>query len=308
MKIAMTGANGLIGRALTRQLVERRHQVDPIPRISKSQASEHLGPWWDPSTGEADLSSTVPFDAVIHLGGEPIAARRWNKTVKERIRDSRIIGTRGIVNAINALPTPPRVFISSSAIGFYGDRGSEPIDEDSLEGSGFLAEVCQQWEEEATKVIGGEDAPRVVTLRTGIVLAPDGGFLSKAGLPFRFGVGGRIGDGEQYLSWIHIDDHVAAVIELLESTRLHGPFNLTGPSPVTYSAFTATMGRVLHRPTVFTIPAGAIELVLGKEMARETALVSQRILPKRLREMDFPFRYHTIDDALTAIYGKSGER
>jgi uncharacterized protein (TIGR01777 family) len=302
MKIAMTGAHGLLGRALTQKLVERGHQIQSVARITLAQAAGRNGPWWDPIAGKADLSSTVPFDAVIHLGGEPIAARRWNRDVKEKIRLSRTIGTQGIVDAINALPTPPKVLISSSAIGFYGDRGSEAVDEDATAGSGFLAEVCKEWEEAATHLSGGADAPRLVTLRTGIVLAPDGGFLAKAGLPFRFGVGGKIGDGEQYVSWIHIDDHVAAVIELLESTDLQGPFNLTGPTPVTYAAFAAAMGRVLHRPTVFTVPKGAIELMLGKEMARETALISQRVLPRRLREADIPFRFHTIDDALGSLF------
>jgi uncharacterized protein (TIGR01777 family) len=235
-------------------------------------------------------------DVVINLAGESLA-QRWTADVKRKILDSRVNGTALLSRTIASLAAKPRVFLSGSAIGIYGSRGDEVLDETSTLGKDFLAQVCKDWEAAAAPAASVE--VRVVLLRTGLVLSKHGGLLQKILPPFRMGIGGRLGDGKQWMSWIARDDYARAIADLLRADALSGPVNLVSPTPVTNELFTHTLGRVLQRPTLLTVPKFAMKLAIG-EMADEMALASQRVRPKRLLESSFQFEHPTLESALRA--------
>jgi uncharacterized protein (TIGR01777 family) len=287
MKIAITGAAGLVGSTLTPLLTGAGHDVLALKRPGH----------WNPENGTIDKSVLEGMDAVIHLAGENIAAGRWTASQKARIRDSRVKGTKLISETLASLDRPPKVMVSASATGYYGDRGSEVLREDSPPGSGFLPEVCRQWEaatDPATRA-----GIRVVHLRTGLVLSSKGGALGKMLFPFKMGVGGRIGSGKQYWSWIAIDDLCAAIAHTLEA-NLHGPVNAVSPTPVTNAEFTKALGRALSRPTIFPLPGFAARIVLG-EMANELLLASARVEPAKLQATRFAFEHKDLESTLKAL-------
>ena len=292
MKIAVTGSTGLVGSALIPLLESAGHEVVRLRRPAQ----------WDPEKGAADPSAFGGVDAVVHLAGENIAGGRWTAARKERILNSRVKGTKLIAETLGNLPKPPQVLVSASAIGYYGDRGSELLREQSPPGTGFLPDVCQQWE--AATDAATRKGIRVVHLRTGIVLSGKGGALRKMLLPFKLGIGGKIGSGEQYWSWISIDDHCAAILHCIQASSLHGPVNSVSPSPVTNLEFTKALGRVLGRPVIFPLPAFAARLVLG-EMSDPLLLASARIEPSKLMASRFIFRHKDPESALRYVLSKT---
>ena len=302
MKILITGASGLVGSALIPVLIAAGHQVTKLVR-SQPRAEAEIQ--WDPMTGVRDLARLEGMDAVIHLAGENIAAGRWTVEQKARIRNSRVQGTQTLCQALTQLALPPKVLISASAMGYYGDRGEEVLHEESSPGRGFLSEICLAWEHATTPA--EKSGMRVVLLRIGIVLSPTGGPLAKMLLPFKLGLGGVVGSGQQYMSWIALDDLIGAISHALTTEALRGPVNCVAPHPVTNREFTKTLGRVLNRPTLFSVPAFALRLVLG-EMADDLLLSGARLEPKRLRETQYQFRYPQLEGALRAVLGKVGGR
>lgn len=297
MKVLVSGSSGLIGSALVPALRQAGHQVVRLVRRRPEPPDEFF---WLPDAGQLDRSALEGVDAVVHLAGETIG-KRWTSSAKERIRASRIEGARLLTEAMREMGTPPRVFVSASAVGYYGDRGSEILDENEAPGRGFLAEVCKDWEAATRPAV--ERGVRVVNARTGIVLSGRGGAL-KAMLPlFQLGLGGVLGDGRQYMSWIAIDDVVRGYLHLLEDSGLSGPVNLTSPNPVTNAEFTQTLAKVLGRPAFLRIPAQVLTLPLG-EMAQETLLASQRAIPRRLLERGFQFQYPELEGALRHVLGR----
>ncbi len=299
MKVAITGSSGLIGRHLKDELSRNNHEIVTVKRVNVTQEKPETLPWWDPYDGTAYVPDDLVVDAVIHLGGEPVASRRWNSDIKSKIYASRVYGTRGLVEAMTRASRLPRILISASAVGYYGNRGAELLTENSTLGTGFLSTVCRDWEEQANKALDFEI--RTCLIRTGIVLAKDGGALAKAAIPFRVGLGGRLGDGKAYMPWIHIDDHIAAIMHLLSETQAQGAYNLVGPTPTTNLEFTKYLSSALSRPAVLGVPSFALELALGKEMAHETVLASQNVQPKRLLDAGFTFKYPHLDTALQSL-------
>lgn len=279
MKIAVTGATGFVGRKLCDVARGRGHQVI---RLSRGLTGERR---WDPMKGPAPLSGA---DAVIHLAGEPLVEGRWTAAKMDRIRDSRIVGTRNLVAGIRA--AKPRVLVSASAIGYYGDRGEEELTEESAPGEDFLARVCRDWEEEASR-----SGVRTVLMRTSMVLGP-GGAVARLRGPFRMGVGGRIGTGRQWLSWIHREDLVDLYLHAIETAGLVGPFLAASPNPVRNAQFTHTLARVLDRPSVVPMPKWGLRIAFGKVASVLTS--SQRCRPARALEGNFRFSYPTLDAAL----------
>jgi uncharacterized protein (TIGR01777 family) len=293
MNILISGGKGFIGSALTSQLEAEGHRVSLLTRRPGQGARPEIG--WDPESGILDEARLTGFEAVIHLAGESIAEGRWTPAKKNRIRESRINGTRFLARALARQAVPPRVFISGSAVGYYGDRDDEILTEDSEPGSDFLASVCQEWEGAARPA--AEKGIRVAYPRTGIVLGKEGGALPKTLLPFKLGAGGNLGSGRQYMSWIVREDEVAAIIFALSHKEISGPFNVTAPAPVTNAEFTKTLGRVLRRPTFLPAPAFALRLALG-EMADALLLSSARVMPEKLLKAGFKFRYPDLIGAL----------
>ena len=288
MKIAITGSTGLVGSALVPVLKKTGHDVLGLSRPSQ----------WDPDKGILDQRILDGIDAFIHLAGENIAAGRWTAAQKARIRDSRVKGTRLVAEAIAKMQKPPQVMISASAIGYYGDRGNEILREDSGPGTGFLPDVCRQWE--AATDPATRKGIRVVHLRIGIVLSKNGGALQKMLFPFKAGVGGKVGSGRQYWSWISIDDVCSSIVHCIHATGLHGPVNAVSPAPATNLEFTKALGRVLHRPTIFPLPAFAARLVLG-EMADALLLASTRVDPCKLLGSRFVFQHKDLEAALANL-------
>ena len=295
--IAITGGGGLVGRQLTAFLRGGGHEVVRLVRGTPRDESE-LG--WDPIAGRVDLAGLEGVDAVVHLAGENIAARRWNEAQKARIRDSRVHGTATIAQALANLQRPPRVLVAASAVGYYGDRGDEPLDEQAGPGSGFLAETCRAWERATRPAV--EAGVRVVSLRIGIVLAAQGGALARMLLPFRLAAGGRLGSGRQFMSWIALDDLVGVLHRALWDERLEGPVNAVAPVPLTNGEFTRTLGCVLKRPTSLAMPATAVDLALG-EMGCELLLSGARVLPRQLERVGFAFRFPDAESALRSELG-----
>ena len=290
--IAVSGATGLIGRALVDRLASRGHTVR---RMLRSAAGLQAGDiMWDPARGLLRPQDLAGLTAVIHLAGEPVA-HRWTPARKAAIRDSRVQGTALLARAIAAMDGPRPVLLSGSAVGYYGDRGDELLDEASASGGGFLAEVCREWE--AATLPASDAGARVALLRTGVVLDPSGGALQKVLPPFRLGAGGPIGSGRQWMSWIGLEDHLRAVMHALFTDSMSGPVNLVAPSPVTNAEFASTLGRVLARPALLPVPSFAVELLYG-EMATETILAGQRVMPRALVAAGFEFAYPTLEQAL----------
>lgn len=294
LRIAITGATGFLGTALGRHLRAAGHGVVPITRSPVGAGSEAVV--WNPERGELDPASLEGIDALIHLAGENIA-QRWTESAKREIRESRVRSTKLIARALAAMQRPPRVWLSGSAVGFYGNRGTELLDESSAPGKGFLADVVQAWEG-ATEAANRGDL-RVVHLRSGLVLDGQGGALQKMLPPFRIGLGGKIGSGEQMMSWIERSDWVRAVEKLLRAPLVKGPVNLVAPTPVSNAEFSAALGRVLGKPAALTVPEFAIRLALG-EMGEEVLLAGQRVVPTRLLGAGYSFAHETIDAALHA--------
>jgi hypothetical protein len=293
MKILVTGASGFIGSSLVPFLARAGHTVTRLTRASSGAEAD--APRWDPATGALDPRTIEGLDAVVHLAGEDIASGTWTKAKKRRIRESRVEATALLARALARLIPPPATLACASAIGYYGDRGDEVLDEDSAAGIGFLASVCRDWE--AAAALAGSAGIRVLHLRFGVVLSPSGGALAKMLGPFRHGVGGPIGNGRQYVSWIAMDDAVAAILHALSTPALRGAINVASPHPVTQAEFAKTLGRVLGRPTLLTVPAFGVKLMLG-EMASETILASQRLTPARLLASGYAFRWPQLDSAL----------
>jgi uncharacterized protein (TIGR01777 family) len=294
MNILITGSNGLVGRSLLRDLRAEAHDVTRLVRRDPVAADERF---WDPLSGQID-DDALDADAVVHLAGESIADGRWSESKKQRIRDSRVDGTRLLCKSLALSPKRPRVLISASAIGFYGDGGDRPLDESSNPGSGFLPEVCQEWE--AATAPAQAAGTRVVNLRIGVVMSPDGGALARMLTPFRWGLAGRIGNGRQWMSWVSLDDVVAAIGHALTEDSLSGPVNAVAPRPVTNAEYTRTLGRVLARPTVMAMPAFAARLAFG-QMADDLLLASLRVEPKALTESGFQFRHPDLESALREL-------
>jgi uncharacterized protein (TIGR01777 family) len=296
MKIVVSGSTGLIGSALCSFLSANNHHVLRLVRKTTAGRDE-IG--WDPSSGKLDPGRLEGIDAVIHLAGENIAAGRWTEERKRRIRESRINGTRLLAETLARLSHPPKCWISVSAVGYYGDRGEEVLDEKSGPGSGFLADLCRDWEE-ATEP-ASEQGMRIVIPRLGTVLSPKGGALSLMLPVFRMGIGGRIGNGRQYMSWIALEDLVGIFNHAIRSESLKGPVNAVSPHPVTNLEFSKTLGRILSRPVAFALPSFAARLVFG-EMADEALLASARVSPARLRDSNYIFRFPELEPALRHIF------
>ncbi len=296
MKILVAGASGLVGSALIPALESDASEITRLVR-SSPKANEIE---WHPNRGQIDAARLAGFDAIINLAGESIAEGRWTDEKKRKIHDSRVNGTKLLSEAIAKLASKPRVFLCASATGFYGDRDDEILDETSESSSGFLADVCREWEqatEPATKA-----GVRVVNLRFGPILAREGGMLGKMLTPFKMGMGGKVGSGKQYISWVAIEDVVGAMKLALADGSIHGPLNVVSPNPVRNEEFTKTLGHVLNRPTALAIPAFAARLAFG-EMADEMLLVSQRVEPKKLNSAGFHFEYPVLEVALRKYLG-----
>ncbi|MER6037884.1 MULTISPECIES: TIGR01777 family oxidoreductase [unclassified Streptomyces] len=292
-RIAVAGASGLIGSALVRSLTADGHEVVRLVRRAPRGGDEVR---WDPERQQVDAAGLAGCDAVVNLAGAGIGDRRWTPEYKRLIRDSRVLGTAALAEAVASLDTPPRVYVSGSAMGIYGDTGDRAVDEDAPPGDGFLPSLCVEWEEAAAPV--QEAGVRTVFLRTGLVVARGGGAWGRLFPLFKAGLGGRLGSGRQYWSYIALHDEVAAIRHLIDDGTASGPYNLTAPQPLTNREVTEAMGRVLHRPTLFAVPEPVLRAALG-EMAGDV-LGSQRVLPKRLLESGFTFAFPGIEDAIRA--------
>jgi hypothetical protein len=292
----LSGASGLIGSALEASLRVDGHRVLRLRRGGITDGDE-IG--WDPHAGRIDAPALEGVDAVVHLAGESIGEHRWTDEQKARIRDSRVRGTGALAAAIASREEKPRVFVSGSAIGYYGNRGDDVCAEDAPPGEDFLAQVCRAWEAEAQPAV--DAGVRTVFARTGIVLARHGGALARMLLPFRLGIGGKQGKGTQWMSWITLDDEVAALRAALVDERLRGPVNLTAPNPVTNAEFARTLGRVLRRPTVLRTPLAPLKARYGGELVESLLLTSQRVHPAQLEAVGFPFGFPVLEPALRHI-------
>jgi hypothetical protein len=294
MKVLVSGSNGLIGRAFMESLFAGGHEATRLTRGNRVVAPRVL---WNPVTGSLEPRLLEGFDAVVHLAGENIAGR-WTPALKEKIRDSRVKGTAFLAQALAGLARPPRVFVCASAVGYYGDRGEEVLTEESGPGEGFLPEVCRAWES------AGDPAARrgirVVHLRFGVALSRRGGALAKMLLPFRLGLGGRLGSGRQWWSWVSLEDARGAILHAIQTETLSGPVNVTAPAPVTNAEFTRALGRALRRPTLLPLPAFLARLALG-EMADSLLLASARAEPQKLLSTGYRFRHPTLSSALPVL-------
>lgn len=302
LTVAVTGTHGLVGSALTPALKAAGHRVLRLVRVGTAApaAGERLARW-DPESGALEPSALAGVDAVVHLAGESVAGGRWTAAKKRRIRSSRVDATRRLAEALARLERPPRVLVSASAVGYYGDRGAEILREESGPGAGFLAEVCVEWE--AAVAPAARAGIRAVQLRIGMVLSQRGGALAAMLGPFRLGAGGPVGSGAQWVSWIAIDDLVAAILHALVTASLTGPVNAVAPESVTNRELARTLGRVLGRPALLPLPAFAARILLG-QMADELLLASARVEPARLRATGFAFRHRTLEDALRHELGR----
>ena len=294
MRVGITGASGLIGKALSAHLRTNGHEVTPfvrrVPEVGEIR--------WDPSGKGLDRGDLVGIDAVVHLAGAGIGDKRWTDAYREEILASRVTGTTRIAEAIASTQGGPKILLSGSAIGIYGDRHDQVLDEQSGRGTGFLSDVCTAWE--ASTAPAEQAGARVVHLRTGIVLSPAGGALKKMLPLFKLGIGGRFGNGKQWQSWISLTDEVRAIEHLLTSS-LSGPVNLTAPNPVTNREFSKALGRALHRPSLVPVPGFGPKLLLGSDMADSLLFESQRVLPAALLNDGFTFEHADVGDAFTAI-------
>lgn len=301
--VAVSGASGLVGKAVSAAVAVRRWNLKRLTRGSAADAADAIA--WNPTIGVANLADLRGVDAVVHLAGENIASGRWTAAKKQRIRESRVQGTAALCRSLAAATERPRVLVCASAIGYYGDRGEQPMHECLPPGRGFLPEVCVEWERAAQPAV--DAGIRVVWLRIGIVLSPDGGALKQMLPPFRFGLGGRVGDGRQYWSWISLPDLVRTVLFAVENESLRGAVNAVAPEAVTNAEFTRVLGRVLRRPTLFPMPAFAARLALG-EMADDLLLSSIRVVPEQLQRAGFQYEHPGLEAALRALLGRPANR
>jgi uncharacterized protein len=311
VNVLVTGSSGLVGSALIDRLRDSGHRASRLvrryPAVGRAGApiSDVA---WDPPSGTLDragLEQAGPFDGIVHLAGAGIGDRRWSTARKRVVMDSRTASTSTLLDALIEISPPPAVLISASAVGFYGDRGDEPLTEASSRGSGFLATLCAAWEEAARPAAAA--GIRTVLLRTGIVLAGRGGALGRQLPLFRIGLGGRMGPGTQYRSWITLADEVGVIMRCLEDTALSGPVNATAPTPVTDARLAKAIGAAIHRPSAVAVPSAALRLALGSEMATELILGSQRVLPEVLLARGHTFAHTDVDEAVRSVLtGGSG--
>ncbi len=293
MRVLVSGATGLIGSALSRALAARGDEVVALTRGAN-------GITWEPSAGRID-GSVDGFDAVVHLAGAGIGDHRWTESYKQEIRNSRVAGTRALAEALASAHDKPAVLVSGSAVGWYGNRGREELlDENSTPGDDFLAHVCRDWE--ASTQPAADAGIRTAIIRTGVVLSRDGGALSRLLLPFKLGLGGKIGRGSQYMSWITLADEVRAILHIIDGD-LAGPINLTAPHPCTNETFTKMLGEILHRPTLLPTPTFALKAVMGAELVQALLLDGQRVFPKALEADGFEFTSTIVEDGLRAALG-----
>ena len=299
MKILISGSSGLVGSSLLPFLNDNNHEVLRLVRFQPTAENEIQ---WLPDQNQIDLNSAGQIDAVVHLAGESIADR-WNEEKKNKIRESRIKGTKLISDTISQLEQKPKVFISASAIGYYGNRGNEILTEDSVHGDDFLARVCRDWETACLPV--SDNGIRSVQLRFGVILSSSGGALAKMLPVFRLGQGGKLGHGRQYMSWVSLEDVTNIIDHVLRTDTLHGPVNVVAPNPVTNSEFTNTLGRVLRRPTIVPGFLGQLATsVLFGQMSEALLLASQRVEPTRLNDSGYNFQYQTLESALRQILSR----
>ena len=299
LRIAVTGSSGLIGRTLCDVLTTGGHHVVRLVRNRETRTSQDV--LWDPIEGTVEEDGLEGLDAVVHLAGEPLLGLRWTEEKKKRIWASRVEGTEHLSRALARLRRPPRVLVSASAVGFYGNRGNQPLSESAKQGRGFLAELCGAWEEAARPA--ARMGIRVVYLRTGLTLTPAGGALGTMLLPFKIGVGGRLGSGRQYVSWIDHDDLLSLIIHVIHTPSIRGAVNATAPYPVPNATFTGTLGRVLERPTFIPVPGLAVQALLG-EMGKEMLLQGQRVQPAVAETTGFEFMYPGLEESLRHQLGR----
>lgn len=299
MRVLVTGATGLIGRSLCRSLADDGHSIVALSRSARkpeglaiTEAYE-----WDPQAGAPPEAAMKGIDAVINLAGEPLDAHRWSDEQKKVIRDSRVVTTRNLVAGLRSIEPRPAVFVSGSAVGFYGDRGDEQLEETSPPGRGFMCDVCREWEEEAERA--RDSGIRVVQIRTGVVLSVEGGALRKMLAPFKLGVGGRLGDGKQWFPWIHIEDIVGIFRHTISTSSLIGPVNGAAPEAVTNAEFTRELARALHRPAFLPVPEAALRVLMG-EMS-DVLLASQRVVPTAALASGYEFRHPSLKPALADL-------
>jgi uncharacterized protein (TIGR01777 family) len=296
MKILIAGASGLVGSALIPPLEADGAEVTRLVRSTPKPGEIE----WHPNQDSMDPARLEGFDAVINLAGENVAAGRWTEDQKRKIHDSRVNGTHLLSEAMAKLAKPPRVFLCASATGFYGDREDEVLDEHSDSGGGFLAGVCREWEKATEPAVAA--GVRVVNLRFGVIISREGGMLAKLLTPFKMGMGGKVGSGKQFISWVAIDDVTSTIKLALNDETFRGPLNVVSPNPVTNEVFTKTLGHVLSRPTALAMPAFAARLAFG-EMADEMLLASQYVVPKRLTDAGFEYKYPELEGALQKYVG-----
>ncbi len=291
MKIAIAGASGLVGSALIPSLTADGATITRLVRSAPKSGEIE----WHPNQDQLNVQPLEGFDVIVNLAGENIAGGRWTDEQKRKIRDSRVSGTHLLSEAIAKMTAKPKAFICASATGIYGDRDDETLDEQSESGSGFLAGVCREWEKACEPAI--KAAVRVVNLRLGPILAREGGMLSKLLTPFKMGMGGKVGSGKQFISWVALDDVVNAIKLAINDSSIRGPLNVVSPNPVTNEEFTRTLGHVLNRPTALAMPAFAARIAFG-EMADEMLLASQKVIPKKLMSVGFEFKYPALEGAM----------
>lgn len=301
MKILLTGGTGLIGQMFIKAVLEKEHELIVLSRKKRQSSHRLTYAVWNPEDETSIVSEADGVDAVVNLAGEPIAAKRWSKAQKEKMLTSRVNATQILARSIQKASKKPSVFINASAIGFYGPRGNELLDEAAPAGSGFLTDLCKAWEAHAIRV--ADFGVRVVRLRIGIVLAREGGALQKMLPPFQLGIGGWLGSGNQWMSWIHVRDVVRLILFCLKTNRIQGAVNATAPQPVTNKAFSMVLAQTIHRPCVAPVPEFALKLLLG-EMAA-LLLTGQRVIPKKASELGFSFRHSDIRNALESLLVKT---
>jgi uncharacterized protein (TIGR01777 family) len=294
--VAISGASGLIGSALTVSLLHDGHRV---LRLERGGVTDDDVIGWDPEAGRIDAPALEGVDAVVHLAGEGIGEKKWTPEQKQKIRESRVRGTSVLAAAVASREEKPKVFVSASAIGYYGDRADELLTENSKPGDDFLAEVCTAWEAETQPA--SDAGVRTINIRTGIVLARHGGVLQRMLLPFRLGLGGKQGSGKQWMSWISLGDHITAIRAIIDNEQYRGPVNLVAPNAVTNAEFAHTLAGVLHRPSFLPTPLAPLKVRYGSELVETLLLVSQRVLPNQLEAHGFAFRQAQLEPALAAI-------
>lgn len=296
MKVLISGSTGFIGSALVSYFRAQGHEVKRLVRKKDNLSDDETG--WDPHLGPPDLSAWEGYDVVVHLEGENVASGRWTEAKKKEIRESRVASTRTLSHFLSQLKQPPKVFLTASAMGYYGDQGSTVLTEANPSGRSFLATVCQEWEEATEEAAAA--GIRVAHTRFGMVLSSKGGGLPKLMIPYRLGLGGVVGSGEQYISWVTLDDLLAMILHVIGNDRLSNGINFSTPYPVTNAEFTKVLGKVLECPTFVWLPAAMARLTFG-EMADEMMLCSTRMVPQKLIETGFSFRYPQLEEALKHI-------